>query len=68
MRARVFGLLEAGVMAGIPLGTFAIGFVAVWIGLRWTLALMGTLYLLATLSILINPALKKMNREAAGRD
>jgi predicted MFS family arabinose efflux permease len=68
MRARVFGLLEAGVMAGIPLGTFAIGFVAVWIGLRWTLALMGTLYLLATLSILVNPALKKMNREAAGED
>jgi MFS family permease len=68
MRARVFGLLGAGVMAGMPLGIFASGFVVIWIGLRATLAVMGAIYLLATLSILVNPALKKMNREAAGKD
>lgn len=65
MRARVFGLLGAGVTAGIPLGTFAIGFVVTWIGLRATLAAMGAIYLLATLSILVNPALKKMEKNAA---
>src|SRR5579883_1287019 len=63
MRARVFGLLGAGAMAAIPLGTFASGFVVAWIGLRATLALMGLIYLLATLSILVNPALKKMEKQ-----
>lgn len=67
MRARVFGLLGAGVMAGIPLGTFASGLTVAWIGTRATLALMGALYLLATLSILVNPALKQMNRASAGQ-
>ena len=65
MRARVFGLLNAGVTAGIPLGTLASGFVVSWVGLRATLAVMGALYLLATLSILVNPALKRMERSGA---
>lgn len=63
--ARVLGALSAGVMAGIPLGTFASGFVVTWIGLRATLIVMGAIYLLATLSILVNPALKKMEKGAA---
>ena len=63
--ARVLGVLSAGVMAGIPLGTFASGFVVNWLGLRTTLFAMGALYLLATLSILVNPALKRMERRAA---
>ena len=67
MRARVFGVLNAGTLAGIPLGTLASGFVVTWIGLRWTLATMGALYLLTTLSILINPALKKMDSADAGQ-
>lgn len=62
MRARVFGLLSAGVIAGIPLGTFASGYVVAWIGLRATLFVMGTIYLAATLSILINPKLKQMEK------
>jgi predicted MFS family arabinose efflux permease len=62
MRARVLGVLSAGVMAGIPLGTLASGFVVTWIGLRATLAAMGALYLLATLSILVNPELKAMEK------
>jgi len=68
MRARIFGLLGAGVMAGIPLGTFASGLTVAWIGTRATLAAMGALYLLATLSILVHPALKKMERATAGQD
>lgn len=60
MRARVFGIFSALVMVAIPLGTFASGFVAVWLGLPLTLALMGALYLLSTLSLLLNPVLKQM--------
>lgn len=62
MRARIFGLLGAGVLAGIPIGTFASGFVVAWIGLRATLAVMGAIYLTATLSILVNPKLKQMEK------
>lgn len=62
MRARVFGTLGAAVLAGIPLGTLASGFVVSWIGLRTTLFVMGVLYLMATLSILVNPALKSMEK------
>ena len=60
MRARVFGSISAGVLIGIPLGTFAGGYVATWLGLKATLLIMGALYLLTTASLLVNPALKKM--------
>jgi MFS family permease len=60
MRARVFGTISAGVLIGIPLGTFAGGYVATWLGLRATLLVMGGLYLLTTSSLLVNPALKEM--------
>ena len=36
--------------------------VIAWFGLHWTLFAMGALYLLATLSILVNPKMKNMNR------
>ena len=65
MRARTYGLLDASTMGAMPLGTFASGFVVTWLGLRTTLIAMSVLYLLATLSILVNPALKQMNRVAA---
>lgn len=64
LRARTWGVLGAGTLAGIPLGTLASGFVITWIGLRTTLVAMGAIYLLATLSILVNPALKQMERPA----
>ena len=60
LRARVFGTISAGALIGIPLGTFVGGYVASWLGLRVTLLVMGGLYLLTTLSLLVNPALKKM--------
>jgi MFS family permease len=62
--ARILGLGGALVMAGMPLGTLLSGFVITWIGLHTTLVAMGALYLLATLSILVNPKLKRMEKEA----
>ncbi|SRR5258707_1503379 len=62
MRARIFGMISAGALAGIPLGTFVSGFVVEWVGLQTTLLAMGALYLLTTLSLLVNPALRKMEK------
>jgi MFS family permease len=63
MRARVFGTVWAGAMIGVPLGAFVSGYLASWIGLRWSLVLMGVVYLLTTLSLLVNPALKAMDKK-----
>lgn len=63
MRARVFGTISAGALAGIPLGTFASGYVVTWLGLRTTLIVIGVIYLLTTLSLLVNPALKGMEQK-----
>lgn len=60
MRTRVFGTFNAVILVAVPLGTFLSGFVVTWFGLRLTLVIMGTLYLLSTLSLVLNPALKKM--------
>ncbi|HLX57028.1 MAG TPA: MFS transporter [Ktedonobacteraceae bacterium] len=62
MRARVFGTINAGVLAGIPLGTFASGYLVAWLGFRMTLLVMGALYFVTTFSLLVNPALKKMEK------
>ena len=62
MRARVFGTVGAGAMMGVPLGAVMAGYMASWIGPRWSLVLMGAVYLLATLSLLVNPALKAMDK------
>lgn len=62
MRARVFGTISASILMGIPLGTFLSGFVVTWVGLQATLLIMGALYLAATLSLLVNPALKRMEK------
>jgi MFS family permease len=61
MRARVFGTFSALIMVAVPLGTFASGFVAIWLGLPLTMMMMGALYLVSTLSLLLNPALKEMS-------
>ncbi len=62
MRARVFGTITAGAFIGVPLGTASSGYVATLLGLRTTIIVMGALYLLATLSLLVNPALKAMDK------
>jgi MFS family permease len=65
MRARVFGTTSAGAMLGIPLGGFAGGFLVQATGLRITLLILGACYLLTTASLLVNPALKTMDKRKA---
>jgi MFS family permease len=62
MRARVFGALTAGYLAGMPLGGLIGGYLINWIGLLPALFAMGACYLLVTSSLLINPALKAMQK------
>jgi predicted MFS family arabinose efflux permease len=62
MRARVFGTINAGVLAGVPLGTFASEYLVAWIGFQMTLLIMGALYLVTTLSLLVNPATRTMEK------
>ena len=62
MRARVFGTASAGVLVGIPLGAGVSGYVVAWAGLQMTLVIMGALYLVTTLSLLIHPALRQMEK------
>jgi len=64
--ARVMGVGSAMVMGGMPLGALASGFVAAWIGLPATLIAMGAIYMLATLSILVNPQFKQMEKKVVG--
>lgn len=61
-RARVFGTITAGAMAGTPLGGLLAGYCAAWLGLRWTLVAFGAVYLVATLSLLVNPALRGLDK------
>lgn len=61
-RARVFGAASAGYLAGVPLGGLVSGYLITGIGLIPTLLVMGTCYLVATGSLLINPALKDMQK------
>jgi MFS family permease len=65
MRARVFGITSAGFMAGVPLGGLICGYLITWIGLRPSLFTMAVIYLLATGSLLVNPALKAMDSHVA---
>lgn len=63
--ARVMGVGKAMVMAGMPLGALASGFIVTWIGIPTTLIAMGAISLLSTLSLLVNPKLKQMEKSAA---
>jgi MFS family permease len=62
MRARVFGTISAGVLAGIPLGAFASGYLLAWLGFQTTLLLMGAIYFVTTLSLLVNPATRTLDK------
>jgi predicted MFS family arabinose efflux permease len=62
-RARVFGAITAGAWIGSPLGGLLAGVLATWAGLPATLLGFGAVYLLATVSLLVNPALRGMDRK-----
>jgi hypothetical protein len=63
LRARVFGTITAGAMVGTPLGGLLSGVCAAALGAQATLLVFGAVYLLATVSLLVNPALKGMERK-----
>jgi MFS family permease len=65
LRARVFGSITAGAMLGSPLGALLAGLCAAQLGTRTTLLAFGAVYLLATLSLVVNPALKEMDPRTA---
>jgi MFS family permease len=58
LRARVFGALTAGAMLGAPLGGLIAGLLAAAIGVKPTMLVFGAFYTIATVSLLVNPALR----------
>ena len=67
LRGRVFGASTAIVLGGAPLGVLAAGYGLDVVGLSTTILLIGACYLLATASMLVNPALREMDDRVVGR-
>ncbi|HEY7340301.1 MAG TPA: MFS transporter [Ktedonobacterales bacterium] len=65
LRARVFGVLTAGAMLGSPLGGLIAGAIVPGIGIMPSLLLFGAIYMVATVSLLVNPSLRGMNKPRA---
>jgi len=65
LRARVFGALSAGVMAGAPLGALLAAGCVELAGLQETLIAFGVVYLACTLSPLVIPAWRGAERRPA---
>ncbi len=61
MRGRVFGTLVPGAFVAMPMGGLVAGYVLEGIGVRLTLLAGGVLYLLATLSLIFNPAIQELD-------
>ena len=64
LRARVFGALSAGVMAGAPIGALLAAACVELAGLQATLIGFGVVYLVCTLSPLVVPAWRDAGRPA----
>ena len=56
MRARVFGLVQAGVLVAMPLGTLFAGFAITTIGLQWTLFVYGVVYVTTITTMMFLPS------------
>ncbi|MFE0700453.1 MFS transporter [Streptomyces sp. NPDC058872] len=67
LRSRVMGASTAGVLLTTPLGGLAAGLLVERFGLATTLLGIGTAYFLATLSPMVFPAWRGMDRTPAGR-
>ena len=65
LRARVFGALTAGVMAGAPIGALLAAACVELGGLQATLIGFGVVYLVCTLSPLVVPAWRGADRRPA---
>lgn len=66
MRGRVFGTITAGAWMAMPLGVLLGGYAVELAGLVPTLLVVGSLYLLTTLSLTFNPVLKQMDAAPGG--
>jgi MFS family permease len=64
MRARVFGVVTAGVMLGTPLAGLG-GVMVDQLGMTLTLVILGACYLATTSSLLIIPAMRQMDHAPA---
>ncbi len=64
MRARVFGTMTAGGFLGIPIGVIVSGYLVQFAGLQLSLFVIGACYLLTTATLLVNPALRKMEKSS----
>ncbi|HET9496269.1 MAG TPA: MFS transporter [Chloroflexia bacterium] len=61
MRARILGTVSAGAYIAAPLSMALSGWVIEWIGLRATLFIYAASYLVLTLVLQFNPAVREMN-------
>jgi hypothetical protein len=64
MRARVFGVISAGVTFATPIAVLVTGYLLEGLQLRGALLLLGFVYLAITLSTLVNPVMRQMNRQS----
>jgi hypothetical protein len=64
-RARVFGASTAGSMLATPLGGLVAGGLAATIGIWPCILAFGVVYTLATVSLLVNPALRAIDTALA---
>jgi MFS family permease len=63
LRSRVQGLITAGVLSAMPIGGLLAGFTADGLGTRTALVISGSVYLAATLSILVVPAWRELDKK-----
>lgn len=64
MRGRVFGTMTAGAYLAVPLGMLLAGYMVEWKGVRTTLLIQAGIYLVITLSLLVNPGLREMDKNS----
>lgn len=62
MLGRVFSAFSASAMAAVPLGMVLCGVMLETIGLRYTMIGIAVLYLIVTLTLILNPALREMDK------
>jgi MFS family permease len=67
MRARVYGLVNAGAWAAVPLGALLAGFSVELVGLRTTLLAAGATYVVVTLTPLLGGPWRGMDRPPTDR-
>ena len=65
MRGRVFGMTTAGAFSAMPLGVLIAGFMVESLGLRSTLLAVGACYVLATATLIVNPAIREMDQASS---